>query len=236
MIISSGTLREVLEMVRTQADTVRAQGSPQGWRFFAYRPDRTALIDITMSDIRDVEMKDGVPDIPAIGMRTDDWLKVLRTVTGDITVTADGAVTVSDGTYTFKLPDIDVTEVAVRIPDTDVTATSMISVKDIRGICAADPKRTDLLRVIQNEKGVTLSAHDDNSYGMTYTIPAASCAILDGEGTASYSLNIFTEFIKAAPADAVVEMSYAKDLPLRLSFGGRGYDGIWVLAPRIEEQ
>ena len=234
MKVRSNVLKEVLEMVGTQTDTVMAKGTPEGWRFSAYRQDRTAMIDITLSDLKDIPMKDDLPDIPSVGMKVEDWLRALRLTSGEVEIRKKGNITITDGSYTFAMADMTVADTAVRVPDTQITTTVMLEAKELRAMLAADPRRSDAMLIHTDNKGVTLSSYDENMVGMSYSVPADRCAIIEGEGDASYSLETFTEFVRTVPSDAVVEMRFAKDMPLKVAFGGRGYDGLWLLAPRVE--
>ena len=240
MILPSNILRECLDMVATQTDTVRmspvpiapapdAPDTPKGAvRLAAYRQDRIALIDLT------VEVTDPIGG--PIGINVPEWSRALRSIEGDVTVISDnGLVTLSGGGYRFVVGDVTIDAGDVRLPDVPHTAETMVPISELRRIGVADPKRSDSMSISVTPQGTVLSSYDDKGIGVDAAI-SPEVSICDGDAASVYSLEAFVSFVRAAPADAVVTLSLAKDYPMTVTFGGRGYDGRWMLAPRIEEE
>lgn len=228
MILPSNMLRECLDMLATQTDTVTMSPVEGGVRMAAYRQDRIALIDLT------IQTTEPIPT--PIGVTVSEWSRVLRSISNDVTITYDGGrVTLEGDGYRFVVANVDVAGHDVRIPEVPHTAETMIPVSELRRIGVADTKRNDAMTFSVSSEGTRMSSYDDKGLGVDITIPQ-DVSISEGEGVSTYSLEAFVSFVRAAPADAVVTVTLAKDYPMTVVFGGRGYDGRWMLAPRIEEE
>ena len=238
MRVPSTALRETLDMISTQTDTVMLRPGTVGentvWRFVSYRTDRTALIDITLVVIDDGQT------VPTVTFKVSEWQRAIRSLTGDVTVTyIDGRTVLSDTQYRFTIPVDGGEPTEVRVPQIQTTVDVMCEIKDLRGLMVADPKRSDGMSLTVTANGMVMTSEDERG-GVSYTVPQERCAILalppEGRVVTSYPLETFNEFMRAAPVDMGVGVRFARDLPLIVEFGGRGYDGMWLLAPRIEEE
>ncbi len=241
MEVNTKILQSALAVVGTQTDLITFRPDADGWYIYARGLNNSTLAEVRLGM---GAFLDYAPAPEPFAVGTDDILKALKSMGKTFVLsTGPGGAgmfrMVSDG-MTVSLPELAAELVDPRVPNLkrpDSAYARVPSAVFRKVIAAVDPKRVLQLRIALGPGGLTLTAADDSAAGASVSVPAAECADLRAPAvcTAAYSLETWTEFIKALPAGMDMDLQLASDYPAAVGFGDAGWSGRWVIAPQISD-
>ena len=120
-----------------------------------------------------------------------------------------------------------------RMPRVALPAGCVCDLAPLRKVVKATDNQ--MVRIDVSGEGVRMQSFDESLCGPEAEIPAQSLMSVEGEGSAAYSTKSLEDFLSRFPKDAVASMELGNDLPLKMSFTVDGLEGVYFLAPWIEE-
>ena len=242
MIVTSAPLRTVLSMMAVQNAEVDCRPSEDGgWELHCIRPDGVTIMKASLHGDVFPEGTDGTPDEFVI--ETERWLKALRSTGASTEVSfPDGRVTLSGQglRHTFRLAAVNAdNRKRFKVPELGdrLTAECMAEAERISALLASvDPKRADEVVFEVSPGGLRVSSFDDAGNGADLTLTPDECALLDGEASAAFPLEAWSETVRSLPADTVLDIRLGGDLPVLAEFGDKTFDCTWLCAPRIRQE
>ena len=230
--VRAGPLREALTVVATQdTDCTVTPLDDGGLRVSQRSVDGVSMAVVDLPGI--CTPVTGLPTEP-FGIRMAPWIGALTAPTVRIAL-SDGRVRLESGRVGTVLPLYPVGDVP-RAPRLEPTATAVVTSDDLMGLVRATPaKWSEAYRVAVSPDGVTVTAHDGTGLGVDLTVPAADCVSCDGSATAAYPWTRWADMLRSLPRGTLVGLSLSDDFPCRVDVSGDGWEGVWMVAPFIEE-
>lgn len=233
--IDATALASVLAVVRTQAEYATfIFGSDGSVTTTARSVDAVTLVRVTLAPGSLV----GDPGRDRATIQLDKLLDALKGIKGPATIEwIPGRVRVGNGRVRTVIALEGTDEEPLRIPDLPLSVSVMVPVEALNALTSkTDAKSTAAFRFAIATDGLTVDAMDDTGLGSDLFIPASECTLIEGSGRAGYPWKQWTTFLKVIPKGTEILIELDDDYPCRVTFAGEGWEGLWMVAPRIEAE
>ena len=236
MQVDSERLRTCLKIIRTQsADELNVIPQDDGWKMVAVSPDHVTIASVTLSPSG---FPDGYVKSEPFCVNLPMFADILAGVKGSCDIdTSSGKIVIKAGGYTYRkplyAPQAELPKVPNPATDTEVMLSADLMAEFLTK--AQKTAGTSAVRITAAPGSLALSAEDESGNGLSLVIPADRCAILEGEASVMYPLEEWTNFVKALPADAEMDIHFATDFPAMVTCTDGVYSAGWLCAPRIED-
>lgn len=235
MTVDAGTITAIITAVDTQSDYVTLDITPDGSVSSTARSaDAVTMIRI-VTPPRTVT---GTICTERCTFPTGRFLAALKGLKGAVTIDCiPGCWRIGDGRFRTTLAVESRTDDPVRMPDLSFPASVMVCSDALRTLTSrTDAKEASAYRVTVSPDGLSVDASDSSTgLGTELTVPASECTLVEGSASAAYPWAPWAAFLKAVPKGSDVLIELDRDYPCRVSFAGEGWEGLWLVAPRIEE-
>lgn len=232
MTMDAATLTAILTAVDTQSDYVTLDIAPDGSVSSTARSvDAVTLIRI----VTPPGTMTGTLCTERCTFPTDRFIAALKGLRGNAVIDwIPGLWRVGDGRFRTSLAVEFKTDDPVRMPDLSFPASAMVNSDALRTLTSkTDVKNATAYTLRVSPDGLTIDSTDDSCTGAELTVPASECTLVEGTASASYPWVPWTAFLKAVPKGSDVLIELDRDYPCRVSFAGEGWEGLWLVAPRI---
>lgn len=120
-----------------------------------------------------------------------------------------------------------------KVPAIDLPAGCVCDLTPLRKVVKAT--ENPMVRISIKDGKVTLQSFDESLCGPEAEFPTPSLASVDGEASAGFSTKALEFLLSKFPKDVMVSMELGDDYPLKMSFTVDGTEGVYFLAPWVEE-
>lgn len=237
MNVDSDRLRMCLKIIRTQdTDDLTIVPTDGGWTMSAVSPDHTTFATAELSA---AAFPDGYVKWDTFCVSAPVLDEVLSGIRGvcDIDISTGKLVVKADG-YTYRKPLLAPME-GRPMPNLETDTEVLISAGLVNQFLqkAVRSGENGAVRVAASAAMAEfgLSVEDDTGNGLSLRIPAAGCALLEGEAATLYPLEAWANLFKALPAEAEVSIRFSNAYPVSVACTDTVYSVKWLCAPRIEE-
>ena len=233
--IDATALASVVAAVQTQAEYATfIFGADGSVTTTARSPDSVTLVRATLAP----GSLTGTPDRECATFKLCDLASALKGLKGTATLEwLSGRVRIGDGRVRTVIALEGRDEDKLRIPDLDLSASVMIPAESLSALTGrTDPKVTSAYRFDVTPAGLTIDAADETGIGSDLTIPASDCIMIEGSARAAYPWKPWATFLKVIPKGTDILIELDIDYPCRVTFAGEGWEGLWMVAPRIEAE
>ncbi|OYT47878.1 DNA polymerase sliding clamp [Thermoplasmatales archaeon ex4484_36] len=242
--IKAGVLRETLDVISSLVDEAKFRFDEEGLKIRAVDPAHVAMVDLALSksafetyEVEPMEMGVNLPKVQnhLKGVKADSI--VILKVDDDT-----GRLTMNIENLTVKMPLIDLSEMTEpKIPDLpDMKAQVKVhnSTEVLKAVKASESISDYITLDMQTEDVLNLYSSEELSSmnlelrkGKDYDVIQFS-----GPARSSFSLDYFSQIMKAIGGEKELELHLGVDYPLKMLFHiGEGEGrALYLLAPRIE--
>lgn len=234
----AAALKAVFKALESQIDTARIVPDEEGWTIYGMALSKASMVNVTMPAKAFSEY-----DVwPVFAMDVDVMLELLSKASGDVTLDiSKGYMSVSSGHMVRKGPILPDFEQYPRMPKAEMTAEVSLSVdtfRDILSTVSEKEAKHRSLRFTMTEDTLVLTTEDqdDPAIGAEYSVPKAEAVLMEGTARAAYSMSIMQEILGSIPKGTDVDIQYADEYLMNISYTVEGAYILFAIAPWIEDQ
>lgn len=233
-MVNVQAFKNAVSLAATQSDEFRVHPTGEGWEIVTSSREHTTLVRLLVRKdaFKDYEVWDDFAFDP------EDALDALSTAKDmmDIDISTGRMIMKSNGLrYRKKLLGLSDDPVP-RIPNLDLdTQVTMTSERLFQLISKGEKKYGTVLMTVDGDL-FTASVEDEQEMGITLEIPLTECEILLGQARARYPLKNWSEFLKALPRGAPLDIQFRTDYPLIATYTTDGFEAMWMVAPHIDQE
>lgn len=230
-------LKATFSALSSQIDTVRVEPKEDGWHLYGRGIAGSSLVNISIP-------KDAFTAYsvwPPFAIDAEKMISLLSKASGQVTLdVSKGYMTASSGRIRNRGPILPDFEQYPRLPKAETDIEAGLSVDLVNeAISSASEKEA-------RYRGLSFTAYedrlemetfldDDPVNGTVVTVPRDECAILSGTGTARYSHKLLMEIFSTIPKGTDVDLQYAADYLMLITYSVEGALIQFVVAPWIQQ-
>lgn len=233
MKFDTSTLRTLTSIFSGGYDYMDVTMDEKGWDIWAMALDKTHMMTARIagapaedgSDVYgrfEIKVKDLSETLKAMGVTTEAYLD--RNI-ARLCVRSEGLQVV------LPLPMASRSD--RRMPNLRLTAGFMCDMSPFRKVVGMS--KAAIMRLRLDRDGLELSSMDESGCGPRMSVPAQDLQSCEGEACAGYGTVVLKDFLDKFPKGAEASVEFGDGLPLKVSFAVDGVEGMYMLAPMIEE-
>ena len=233
-------LKAVFSALASQTDTVRVDPQEDGWHLYGRGTSGTSLVNIHIPAGAFIgDYSQWAP----FGMIVEKMLSLLSKASGAVTLDiSKGYMAVTSGRVCTRGPILPDFEQYPRLPqgmETDLEVGLSVDIVNevVQAVSDKEARHRGITFDVSGDRLELESyADDDPVNGVVVTVPRADCAILAGEGSARYSHKLMMEIFSTVPKGTDVDMQYAEDYLMMITYTVEGALITFVVAPWVEQE
>ncbi len=237
---TADVLKSLVDATYTLVDEAKLNISPDGIGLKAVDPAHVAMVELTLSKDAFDEFK---ADELELGLDMDKFRDVLRLAGTDDTVDLDydqdkHRLTVRIGQLKREMSLVDTSSMPdPKVPELDLPGHIVLDVAQLQKGVKASEAVSDHVALLADADGFEVRAEGDTDT-VDLKLPADMLAELevDEDVRSLFSLDYFSNMIKAAKGSGDVRLELGTDYPVKMHFSIADGNGqvTYLLAPRIE--
>lgn len=234
----AAALKAVFKALESQIDTARIVPDEEGWSIYGLALSKASMVNVTMPAKAFSEY-----DVwPVFAMDVGVMLGLLSKASGDVTLDiSKGYMSAGSGHMVRKGPILPDFEQYPRMPKAEMTAEVSLGADNFRDILSTvsdKEAKHRSLRFDMTEDSLVLTTEDpDNpADGAEYTVPKAETVLMEGTARATYGMLIMQEIFGAIPKGTDIDIQYADEYLMNISYTVEGAYILFAIAPWIEDQ
>jgi len=238
--VKADILKEVINVVSTLVDEVKLQVGPDGVSLKAVDPAHVAMVELKLGKDAFEELKASSGELGVDIEKLKDVLKLAKA--GDM-LSVDhnedtNRLVVSIANITRRMALVDTTGMSdPKVPNLSYPTTVSLSVEDLNQGIRASESVSDHIALRVASDGFELACEGDTD-SVSLKLKKDLLKSLNAKEAARslFSLDYFSNMIRAIPAGQEVTLHLGNDYPVRVEFKIADGDGevMYLLAPRIE--
>ncbi|MHB8586848.1 MAG: proliferating cell nuclear antigen (pcna) [Thermoplasmatota archaeon] len=233
-------LRNILDATATLVDEAKLSVTPEGVAIKAVDPAHVAMVDLQLRKSAFEEFK---ADTMELGLDMDKFKEVLKLAGPEDPVEIDydaehHRLVLKIGNLVRRMSLVDVSGMTdPKVPKLDLPAHVTVPASELeRGIRASEAVSDHVALIVTPEMFELRAEGDTDTVNLTLARTILPALKTNEKVRSLFSLDYFTNMVKAAKGSEGVAMNLGNDFPVRLEFdiaGGNGHV-TYLLAPRIE--
>jgi len=235
--------RYILDAISALVDEASIRAGPDGMRVRALDPSHVALINLELKPEAFTEYE--CSEETSIGLSLPEMLKLMKNVKGGESMTAileEGKRLRIEftGEYkrTIRLPSLDLTVEEIPTLKVDFTVRARLVSRSLRATVKEAEAIAETVRFKAAKDKLMVSAKGEvSALDIEYTVGSEALLELDvrEEAEASYNVEFLSEIVDSGYKIAdIVDLEYASNMPLKLTFSLVNGKVEYYLAPYVE--
>lgn len=235
--------RYILDAVSALVDEVSVRAGPDGLKIKALDPSHVALINLELKPEAFTEYE--CDEETSIGLSLPEMLKLMKNVKSGESMTAsleDGKRLRIEfmGEYkrTIRLPSLDLAVEEIPTLKVDFTVRARLVSRSLRSTVKEAETIAETIRFRATRDKLMVSAKGEvSALDIEYTVGSEALLELDTreEAEASYNVEFLSEMVDSGYKIAdIVDLEYASNMPLKLTFNLMNGKVEYYLAPYVE--
>jgi len=234
---SAQALRAAFKAIGALVERVMVVPADDGWRIYAISADKITLANVLVGTAAFSDYHMWGPFAVAVKDILEPLSKPGDSATLDI---SSGALKVAIGRLRFTRGLEVPWEEYPRMPHQNLTAEVSAPAdafgEVIGAVSEKEARYREIVFALAGDVLTVTTSEDGQPFGeVAMELPRADALIMEGSGRAAYSHRAVREIFSAVPRGADVDVQFADDNIMLVSYAVEGADIVFALAPWVEE-